>query len=247
MSTQTSHIGSGLAFLRHVGFWATLLVAIYVVYVLVDVTFWPGRDRLPELAARLPFIVGQILPVAVFAAASGRSGLFGFGHGRSRRHLWIAVAVVAGAAYAMIALVEPLLAPFTGSDALFPASLDRAAEAARDAAQGATGSESKAYLREAGGYLMRLVVPYTTAALVFVAAGLGSLVSIGLRDVPSFRCVAGGFFAGACWGALPIADLLAGNLELSAVALFALTLAVHLFLPALITAFIAVSIWWSDR
>ncbi|MDE2875521.1 MAG: hypothetical protein OXU69_09840 [Gemmatimonadota bacterium] len=126
MNTTASTIRSGLEFLRHVGFWVLVPVAIYVVYALVDVTLWPDRDHLPRLVARLPFVVGQMIPVAVFAACSGRSGLFG-GLGRSGRpHLWIAVAMLAGAAYAMIALVDPLLAPFTGSDALFPSSLDAA-------------------------------------------------------------------------------------------------------------------------
>ena len=115
MGTDASPIRSTVDFLRHVAFWVLLLVAVFVVYVLVDVTFWPGRDHLPELVARLPFLVGQILPVAVFAATSGRSSLFG-GTGRpGRPHLWIAVAVLAGAAYAILALVDPLLAPFTGT------------------------------------------------------------------------------------------------------------------------------------
>ena len=169
MNHHASPVRSGLDFLRHVGFWVLVLVAIYVVYVLVDVTFWPDRDHLHELAPRLPFLVGQILPIAVFAATSGRSGLFGGFDGGGRSHLWIAVALLAGAAYAITALVDPLLSPFTGSDALFPPSLDQAAEAARDAARNSTGPEAEAYLREAGGYLMRLVVPFATAAIVFVA------------------------------------------------------------------------------
>lgn len=247
MNTHTSPIRSGLDFLRHVGFWVLLLVAIFVVYVLVDVTLWPGRDQLPELAAKLPFLVGQILPVAVFAATSGRSGLFGGLGRRGRHHLWIAVAMLGGAAYAMLALADPLLAPITGSDALFPSSLAEAAETARGAARTTTGTESEAYLREAGGYLMAVVVPFATAAIVLVAAGLGSLVGIAARDVPFIRCVAGGIFSGACWGTLPIADALADNLELSAPGLFGVILAIHLAVPALITAFVAVNIWWSDR
>ena len=247
MSIHASPIRSGLDFLRHVGFWVLVPVAVYVVYVLVDVTFWPDRDHLPQLVARLPFVVGQMLPVAVFAATSGRSGLFG-GLGRAGRpHLWIAVALLAGTAYAMIALVDPLLAPFTGSDALFPSSLDQAADAARDAARNATGPESEEHMREAGGYLMRLVVPFATAAFVFVGAALGSLIGIVVREVPSVRCLGGGIFSGCCWSALPIADTFARNLDLSAIALFALTLATHLALPLVVTATACVINWWSDR
>ena len=247
MNHHASPVRSGLDFLRHVGFWVLVLVAIYVVYVLVDVTFWPDRDHLHELAPRLPFLVGQILPIAVFAATSGRSGLFGGFDGGGRSHLWIAVALLAGAAYAITALVDPLLSPFTGSDALFPPSLDQAAEAARDAARNSTGPEAEAYLREAGGYLMRLVVPFATAAIVFVAAGLGSFVSIGIRELPSVRCVAGGVFAGFYWASLPIGDILASNLDLSAIALFALVLAMPLVMPLLIITVGAVFNWWTDR
>ena len=248
MGNYASPIRSTLDFLRHVVFWVLLPVAIYVVYVLVDVTFWPGRDHLPELVARLPFMVGQILPVAVFAATSGRSCLFGGTGGRpGRPHLWIAVALLAGAAYAILALVDPLLAPYTGSDALFPAALAEAVEAASGAALTATGPESEAYLSEAGGYLMGLVVPFTTAAMVLFAAGLGSLVGIEMRDVHFIRCLAGGLFSGACWGPLPIADSLARNLDLPAAGMFGLILAIHLALPALIAAMVAVSVWRSDR
>ena len=247
MGANASPIRSGLDFLRHVAFWVLLLVAIFVVYVLVDVAFWSGRDRLPELVARLPFLVGQILPVAVFAAASGRSGLFGDPGRPGRPHLWIPAALLAGAAYAMIALVDPLLAPYTGSDAVFPSTLAEAAEAAKGAALTATGPESEAYLREAGGYLMGLVVPFATAATVLVAAGLGSLVGVGCREVPFIRCVAGGIFSGACWAPLPIADALAANFDLSAAGLFGLFMAFHLLMPALITAVVVVGIWRSGR
>lgn len=247
MSTHASPIRSGLDFLNHVGFWVLLLVAVFVVYVLVDFAFWSGPSRLPELVARLPFVVGQILPVAVFAATSGRSGLFG-GLGRpGRPHLWIAVALPAGAAYAMIALVDPLLAPFTGSDALFPSALERAAEAARDAARHAAGPESEAYLRDAGGYLMGIVVPFATAAFVFVGAALGSLIGIAVRELPPVRCLGGGIFAGCCWAAPAIAGIVAGGLDLSTFALFGLILAIHLALPLLITGVAAVANWWSDR
>lgn len=254
MNTHPPPNGSGLDFLRHVGFWVLVLVAVYVAYVLVDATFWPQPGRLTELGERLPFIVGQVLPVAVFAATSGRSGIFGGGDGnKSRVHLWIWVTVLAGAAYALIALVEPLLAPLTGSDALFPNSLDRAAEAARAAARSATGPKAEELLIEAGGYLTRLVVPFTTAAIVFVAAALGSLARIGLVAIffgalrDNFRLVLGGLFTGACWGPLRVADLFASNQDLSAVALFALLLAVHLALPLLIIAVLAVAIWKAKR
>ena len=247
MGYYASPIRSTLDFLGHVVFWVLLPVAIYVVYVLVDVTFWPGRDHLPELVARLPFLVGQILPVAVFAATSGRSRLFAGRGLPGRPHLWIAVALLAGAAYAILALVDPLLAPYTGSDAVFPAALAEAVEAARGAALTATGPESEAYLRESGGYLMGLVVPFTTAAMVLFAAGFGSLVGIEMRDVHFIRCLAGGLFSGACWGPLPIADSLAGNLDLPAAGMFGLILAIHLALPALIATMVAVSIWRSDR
>ena len=268
MNTTGSPIRSGLDFLRHVGFWVLVPVAIYVVYVLVDVTLWPDRDHLPRLVARLPFVVGQIIPVSVFVATSGRSYLFLVGDGaRSRVHLWIWVAALAGAAYTVLALVDPLLAPLTGSDALFPRSLDRAADAAREAARITTGPESEAHMSVAGGYLLQRVVPFTTAAMVFVAAALGSLVNLGIPGarhgdlaaefggvgamfagaVAGLRSVAAGIFSGACWGPLPIADDVAGNLDLSAAGLFGLILAIHLALPLLIAAVAAVSNWRSDR
>ncbi len=188
-----------------------------------------------------------MVPVAVFAATSGRSGLFG-GLGRSGRpHLWIVVGLLAGAAYALIALVDPLLAPFTGSDALFPASLAEAAETAREAARTATGPESEAYLRKVGEHRMRLVAPFAAAVFVFSGAALGSLIGIAVREVPSIRCLGGGLFSGPCWAALAIADDLARWLDLSAIALFGLILAVHLFLPLLLAAVGAVAIWRSDR
>ncbi len=238
---------SGLDFLRHVGFWVLVPLATYVAYVLIDVVLRPDPARLPELAARLPFIVGQILPVAVFAATSGRSGLFGGFDGESRHHLWVAVALVAGAAYAILALPEPILAPFTGSDALFPPGLDQAAEIAREAARNTSGPESEALLREAGGYLMRLVVPFATAAMVFVAAALGSLVSVAIREIPQVRCVAGGILAGFYWGSLGIAEELAVRIDLSAIALFALLMTMPLVMPLLIIAMACAHNWWSDR
>ena len=247
MKAHAPPIRSGAGFLRHVGFWVVVPLATYVAYVLIDVALRPNPDRLPELVARLPFIVGQILPVAVFAATSGRSGLFGGYDRENRHHLWIAVALVAGAAYTMLALVDPLLAPYTGSDALFPAALDRAAEVAGEAARSATGEEAETYLREAGGHLMRLVVPFSTAAMVFVAAGLGSFVGIAIREIPYVRGLAGGMFSGCCWGPLPIAETFADNLDLSAIALFALILSIHLSLPLLIAAIAGVANWWSDR
>ena len=137
--------------------------------------------------------------------------------------------------------------PFTGSDAVFPSSLAEAVEAARGAALTATGPDSEAYLRESGGYLMMLVVPFTTAAMVLFAAGLGSLVGIKMRYFDFIRCLAGGLFSGACWGPLPIADTLAGNLDLPAAGMFGLIMAIHLALPALIATMVAVSIWRSDR
>lgn len=186
MNTTPSPIGSGLGFLRHVGFWIVVPVAVYVAYIAVDAAFWPDRARLAGLAARLPFVVGQIVPVAVFVATTGRFGLFrGGGHAGSRVRLWICVAILAGAAYAMTALVDPLLAPFTGSDAQFPRTLAHAVDAAREAARTTTGQGSEAHLSVAGGYLMQLVVPFTTAAAVLVAAGLGSLVNLGIAGPPS--------------------------------------------------------------
>ncbi len=269
MKAHIPPIRSGLGFLRHVGFWVVVPVGVFVAYVAVDAAFWPARDRLSQLAARLPFVVAQIIPVAVFAATTGRSALFGGGDGgKPRSHLWIAVALVAGAAYATLALVDPFLAPFTGSDALFPRSLDRAADVAREAARITTGPQSEAQLREAGGYLMQLVVPFTTAAMVFAAAGLGSFVGIRIPEEPSsrglaaelegsaamiraattgIRCAAVGFFAGVCWIPLDIAGEVAGDFDLSAAALFALILGLHVSFPLLILPIFWVLNRWSDR
>lgn len=266
MSENTPTMRSAPGILRHVGFWILVLLAVYVVYVVVDVALRPNPNRLPELAARLPFIVGQIIPVAVFAATTGRSGLFARGKGvPSRSNRWIGVALLAGAAYAVMAWADPLLAPLTGSDALFPADLDRALEAARDAAGRTSGEVSAAHSDEAGRYLLQLVLPFTTAAIVLVAALLGSWGCrvLGHRELDpddpahvvrfvtslrdTFRWWVGGIYAGACWGPLPIADLIAGRPGVSAAALFTGVLAVHLFLPLLIIAVWAVAFWLDNR
>ena len=266
MSENTPTRRSAPGFLRHVGFWILVLLSVYVVYVLVDAAFWPTPDRLPELAARLPFIVGQIIPVAVFAATTGRSGLFAGGIGaRSRSYRWIGVALLAGTTYAVTAWADPLLAPFTGSDALFPADLDRSLEAARDAARSTSGEVSEAHSGEAGRYLLRLVLPFATAAIVLVAALLGSFAymalspweaepddpghfvrfSASVRDM--LRWVFGGLYAGACWAPLEITDLLASEPDMSAATAFAWVLSLHLALPLLITAVVAVAIWLANR
>ena len=275
MSQNISRTRSAPGILRHVGFWILVLLAVYVVYVLVDVALRPNPDRLPELAARLPFIVGQIIPVAVFAATTGHSGLFARGNSvPSRSNRWIGVVLLAGAAYAVMAWADPLLAPITGSEALFPADLNRALEAARDAAGSTSGEISEAHSEEAGRYLLQLVLPFATAAIVVVAALLGSWgcrvlghweADVGdpalvvrpddpalvvrfvtsLRD--TFRWLVGGFYAGACWGPLLIADLFASTPGVSAAALFALLLAAHLVLPLGVTAFLAVAFWLDNR
>ena len=266
MSQIISRRKSAPGILRHAGFWVQVLLAVYVVYVLVDVALRLDPDRLPELAARLPFIVGQIIPVAVFAATTGRSGLFARANNiPSRSNRWIGVALLAGVAYAVMAWADPLLAPITGSEALFPADLDRALEAARDAARSTSGEVSEAHSDEAGRYLLQLVLPFTTAAIVVVAALLGSFGSrvlghwemdpddpalvvrfvTSLRD--SFRWLVSGFYAGACWGPLLVADTFASTPGVSAAALFALLLASHVALPLLVTAFVAVAIRLDNR
>lgn len=265
MRANTPTKRSALDFLWHTGFWILLLLAVYVAYVLLDAAFRPDPDRLPELAARLPFIVGQIIPVAVFAATTGRSGLFARGGASPRSLRWIGVVMAAGATYAVIAWADPLFAPLTGSDALFPADLERAVEAARDAARSTAGEESEAHLREAGRHLASLVLPFTTAAIVLVAALLGSLGCMVLGDWEvephdpalvvrfvgslrdTFRWLVGGFYAGACWGPLRIADSIADEPGASAAALFGWMLAIHIALPLLISGLVAVAIWLDNR
>lgn len=266
MSENTPTMRAAPGFLRHVGFWILVLLAVYVVYVFVDAALRPNPDRLPELAARLPFIVGQIIPVAVFAATTGRSGLFGGAAGApSRSNRWVGLVLVAGAAYAVMAWADPLLAPLTGSDALFPADLDRALEAARDAAGRTSGEVSAAHSDEAGRYLLQLVVPYTAAAIVLVAALLGSFgcrvlghweldpgdpalvvrFATSLRDM--LRWLMGGFYASACWVPLQVADLIASEPGTSAATLFAWMLSMHLAVPLLMIAFLAVLFWLDNR
>lgn len=266
MSEKTPNKRSSIDFLRHVGFWILVLLTVYVVYVLVDAVFWPDPNRLPELAARLPFIVGQIIPVAVFAATTGRSGLFARDGGApSRGHRWLSLALVAGAAYAVMAWADPLLAPLTGSDALFPADLERALEAARDAAGSTSGEVSATHWDEAGRYLLQLVLPFTTAAIVLVAALLGSFgcrvlghweldpddpalvvrFFTDLRD--TLRWFMGGFYAGACRVPLQVADVIANEPGVSAAALFAWMLSMHLAVPLLMIGFLAVLFWLDNR
>ena len=199
------------------------------------------------LARNLPGYFALVLPPAVFAGALNGCGLLGGDRVGSLRRYWIFLVMLSLTAYALVALVEPMFARWTGSDSAFPASLLRSARSARAAAEGATGSEAARYLRRAGGDLTTLLVPIANAALVLVAAVLGDLTGRLTRAMSMWpryvtRWLAGGLLVAAFW----IPAILADELVAYEAAWEGLLLALPLCLP-LVSAGILVAVARPDR
>ena len=238
MITSNLHRKPPSGFAGRLGFWVVALVVLLASYQVISAShFWGRPDAIERLLAmvlrNLPVGLGQILPPAVFAAAlTGPAHIGEPGIPSSTRH-WVFLGTLSLAAYVLVALVEPLLAPVTGSDWQFPPSLLHAAESARAAAEEATGREARSHMRDAASALAGLVVPIANAAFVVVAGVLGDLagrLTHGLSDWPRYvaRWLSGGFLFAAFWIPLDIAAELVAYQGASASLLFVLPLSVPL-------------------
>ena len=205
-------------FTRRIAIWVVVLLAVYLAYSATH--FW-GRpdavsDFLEMVARRLPGMVVQILPPAVFAGALNGCGVFGGGSAGLRRRHWILLALLAVAAYALPSLVLPMFPRWTGADWPLPTGLIHSARSAQAAAEAATGNEAARYLRRAANDLGTLLVPIANAAFVLLAAVLGDLtgrltgrLSIWPRYVA--RWLSGGLLFATFWVPVAMADELVGH------------------------------------
>lgn len=205
-------------FAKRVASWVVVLLAVYLTY---SASHFLGRadaaaDFLAMLARRLPVMIAQILPPAVFAGALGGCGILGgraagsdvsspagSRPGSPRRH-WVFLAVLTVATYALPAVVVPMFATWTGSDWPSLASLLESAGSARAAAEAASGYEAGGHLRDAANALATLLVPMANAAFVPLAAVLGDLtgrLTCGLSIWPRYatRWLSGGLLFATFW------------------------------------------------
>ena len=249
MNQTPSHPNRETEFPRRVAWWVGALLAVFLAYSATH--FWGRPDPVAGffamLARNLPGYVALVLPPAVFAGALNGCGLFGGDRAGSLRRCWVSLVMLSLAAYALGALVEPMLAGWTGSDAALPASLLRSATSARAAAEAATGSEAARYLRRAARDLAPLYVPIANAALVLVAAVLGDLTGRLTRARSMWpryvtRWLAGGLMFAAFW----IPAILADELVAYDGAWGGLLLALPLCLP-LVSAVILFAVTRPDR
>ena len=211
MTETRSHPQPESGFSRRIAIWVVVLLAVYLAYSATH--FWGRPDAVPDFFAlvvgRLPLIVVQILPAAVFAAALGGCGIFGSAGAAARP--WILLATLALAAYALPALVWPALAHWTGADWPLPTALLDSVRSARAAAEAATGNEAARHLRGAANDLATLIVPIANAAFVLLAAVLGDLagrLSGGLSTWTRYatRWLSGGVLFVAFWIPVSVAD-----------------------------------------
>ena len=211
MTGTRSHPQPESGFARRIAIWVVVLLAVYLAYSATH--FWGRPDAVPDFFAlvvrRLPLIVVQILPAAVFAAALGGCGIFGSADAAARP--WILLATLALAAYALPALVWPAFAHWTGADWPLPAALLDSVRSARAAAEAATGNEAAGHLRGAANDLATLIVPIANAAFVLLAAVLGDLagrLTGGLSTWTRYatRWLSGGVLFVAFWIPVAVAD-----------------------------------------
>ncbi len=221
------------SFARRIAIWVVVLLAVYLTYSATH--FW-GRpnavtDFLTMGVGRLPLMVVQILPPAVFAGALGGSAILGGVSGGAPRRPWILLAMLALAAYTLPALVWPVFAPLTGADWPFPAALVDSARSAQTAAEATTGNEAARYMRRAASDLGTLIVPFANAAFVVLAAVLGDLTGRLTGRLSTWtryatRWLSGGLMFAAFWIPVAIADELVGYQAAWAGLLFVLPLLV---------------------
>ncbi len=193
-------------FLLRAGQWVAALLTVFVVYSATH--FWgqanPVSRFLGMLVENLPGFVALVLPPAVFASAMHDFGLIGRDGTGSARRNWALLFGLSLAAYGFGALVEPMLAGWTGSDWGFPASMFHAARAEQAAAETASGAEAARHLRRAGIVLVQIYVPIANAAFAIVAAVLGESTGRLTRAMSSWsryaaRWLAGGLLMIAFW------------------------------------------------
>ena len=209
MTETRSHPQPESGFSRRIAIWVVVLLAVYLAYSATH--FWGRPDAVPDFLAlvvrRLPLIVVQILPAAVFAAALGGCGII-FGSAGAAARPWILLATLALAAYALPALVWPAFAHWTGADWPLPAALLDSVRSARAAAEAATGNEAARHLRGAANDLATLIVPIANAAFVLLAAVLGDLAGRSTGGLSTWtryatRWLTGGVLFVAFW--IPVA------------------------------------------
>ena len=200
-------------FARRVATWVIVLLAVYLAYSATH--FWGRPDAVADffamLARRLPVMVAQILPPAVFAGALSGCGIFGGGPAGSPRRHWVLLAMLAMAAYALPSLVTPVFAKWTGSDWPFPTAVLESARSARAAAEAAIRNEAARHLRRAASALATLFVPMANAAFVLLAAVLGDLTGRSTRRLSTWpryatRWLSGGLLFATFWIPAAVAD-----------------------------------------
>lgn len=213
MTETKSHPQPESGFPKRIAIWVVVLLAVYLAY---SATHFSGRpdaiaDFLAMVVRRLPLMVVQILPPAVFAGALHGSGIFRGGSAGAPRHPWILLAMLALAAYALPALVWPMFTTWTGADWPSPTALVDSARAARAAAEATTGNEAARYLRRAANHVGTLLVPIANAGFVLLAAILGDLTgrlttSLSIWSRYTTRWLAGGLLFAAFWIPVAMAD-----------------------------------------
>ena len=197
--------------------WIVILLGVYIAY---SATHFRGRpdavaDFLAMLAGRLPVMVAQILPPAVFAGALHGCGIFGGGVAGWRRRHWVFLAILALAAYALPTLVAPMFAEWTGSDWPLPTAVLEAARSEHAAAEAASGNEAARHLRRVASALVTLFVPIANGAFVLLAAVVGDLTGRATRRLSTWpryatRWLSGGLLFVAFWIPADMAGELVG-------------------------------------
>lgn len=205
------------SFPRRTAIWVVVLLAVYLAYSATH--FWGRPDAVEDFLAmvvrRLPVMVIQILPPAVFAGSLGESGIFGEVSAGAPRRPWILLAMLGFLAYALPALAVPIFAHWTGADWPFPTALIDSARFSQAAAEATTGNEAARHLRRAANDLGTLLVPIANAGFVVLAAVLGDLtgrLTGGLSAWTRYatRWLSGGLLFAAFWIPVSIAGELVG-------------------------------------
>ena len=232
-------------FSGRLAFWIAALLAVYVAY--SATTFRGQPDAVVRFFAmlleRLPAMLAQILPPAVFAAAV-TSFATSFGPGRrASPHYWIRLGALSLTTYALAAFISPLVAQALGADGQFPLAALHAAESAREAAAQTTGREAASLLRQAAADYAVFLVAISNAIFVVLTGVLGDLagrLTLGLSDWPRYaaRWLSGGILFGAFWISTDIAYELVAYYRASA----SLLLVVPLCVPLLLIAILIVAV-----
>lgn len=228
-------------FARRLAFWIAALLAVYVTY--SATTFRGQPDAVLRFFAmfleRLPTMLAQILPPAVFAAAVTRpAASFGPGRHASPRY-WTRLGALSLATYMIAAFVSPLVAQAFGSDGQFPFAALHAAESGREAAAQATGREAASLLRRAATDYAVFLVAISNAVFVVLAGVLGDLagrLTLGLSDWPRYalRWLLGGILFVAFWISTDMAHELVAYYEVSPSLLLVVPVSVPLLLIAVL-------------